>query len=301
VQSFAREAGVASVSAVCAGVAGPVTGLTARLTNVPWIVDLSVVATRFGGCPAALLNDLAAMAYSVGVLRADELCTLQPGTPNPAGNAAVIAAGTGMGQALMHNHAGRFVPLASEGGHADYAARTPREHALAAEIARRYGRSEVEHVLSGPGIVNVFRFTHEHEDVRTACPVIGPHVEAEHLPAAITAAALEHRCARCADALAMFVAAYGAESGNLALRAMATGGVFIGGGIAPKILPALQAGDFMDAFRDKAPLRELLGTIPVHVMLNPSSGLIGAAVHAAELREAAASATAKGGRGNSSN
>jgi glucokinase len=254
--------------------------MVARLTNVPWLADLSVVADRFDGRPAQLLNDLEAMAYAVPVLEPDELAVLQEGIAVPTGNAALIAAGTGLGEALLHNVNGRFLPSASEGGHADFAARTPRELALVAELSKVYGRVDNERVISGPGLVNVFRFTHTGG---VACPSVDARTDPAELPAAISASALDGHCARCAEALDMFVAAYGSEAGNLALRSVATAGVYIGGGIAPKILPALEGGGFLEAFCDKEPMVDLLRTLPVSIILNPAAGLVGAAVRAALL------------------
>jgi glucokinase len=284
IATFLEETATRNVEAVCIGVAGPVSGLVARLTNVPWLADASVVADRLGDCPVHLLNDLEAMAYAVPVLDPEELCVLQEGVAVPTGNAALIAAGTGLGEALLHNVGGRFMPSASEGGHADFAARTPRELALVAELARMYGRVDVERIISGPGLVNLFRFTHGAQDLETACPAIGRDIDASELPAAVTASAIGGRCEQCAEALNMFLEAYGAEAGNLALRSVATAGVYIGGGIAPKILPALEDGTFMEAFRDKEPMVDLLRTLPVTVILNPAAGLLGAAVRAATLQ-----------------
>jgi glucokinase len=281
IQAFLDETGTDEADAVCVGVAGPVTGLVARLVNVPWMADLSPLVERFPGRPVQLVNDLEAMAYAVPVLEPDELRVLQSGVPDPAGNAALIAAGTGLGEALLHNVNGRFVPSASEGGHADFAARTRRECALVEALSRTCGRVDNERVISGPGLVNLFRFTHGGHDLRTACRFVGPDVDPPELPARISAVALEGRCEPCAEALNMFIEAYGAEAGNLALRSVATAGVYIGGGIAPKILPAIERGPFMDAFRDKEPMVDMLRTLPVSVILNPSAGLLGAAVRAA--------------------
>ena len=280
--TFLDETGTSSVDAVCVGVAGPVSGLVARLTNVPWLADASPMAERFPGRPVLLLNDLEAMAYSVAVLEPEELCVLQEGVPVPSGNAALIAAGTGLGEALLHNVGGRFVPSASEGGHADFSARTPRELALVHELTRTHGRVDVERVVSGPGLVNLFRFTHGSSTLEAACRVIGRDFDPAELPAIITRTALARRCEQCAEALDMFVEAYGSEAGNLALRSVATAGVYVGGGIAPKILPALESGLFMDAFRDKDPMTDLLRTLPVTVILNPAAGLLGAAVRAGQ-------------------
>jgi glucokinase len=218
------------------------------------------------------------MANSVSVLAADEVHVLQRGVARADGNAAVIAAGTGLGQAFLHRVDGRLRPVPSEGGHADFAARTDRELELVRMLRERYGRAEVEQVLSGPGLVNLHRFTHRGGE----CDMVGGVEEAD-LPAQITKAALSGRCQQCADALRMFVSAYGAEAGNLALRGVATSGLYVGGGIAPKILPALETGTFIESFVAKAPMRELLEKVPVAVILNTEAGLLGAAVHAQEL------------------
>jgi glucokinase len=283
VETFLDETGGGDIEAACAGLAGPVSGTIARLTNVPWVADAAAVSRRLGHCPVELANDLEAMASAIPVLTRDELCVLQEGVAVPGGNAAILAAGTGMGQALLHNLDGRFVPLASEGGHADFAARTARDIALVHELTRIHGRVEVERVLSGPGLVNLFRFTHATQDLRTACSEVGGDVDEDEMAPAISRCALDGACEQCVEALDMFVEAYGAEAGNLALRCMATAGVYIGGGIAPKILPSLQTGRFMEAFLSKDPMVDLLRTIPVKVILNTSAGLLGAAVRAAAL------------------
>jgi glucokinase len=285
VETFLDETRRGPIEAACGGVAGPVTGDTARLTNVPWLADANAVSHRLGGCPFLLVNDLEAMASSVPVLEPDEFRVLQEGVADPTGNAAVIAAGTGLGEALLHNLNGAFVPAASEGGHADFAARTPRELELAAELIRNYGRAEVEHVISGRGLINVFRFTHRAEGRRHVCSEMPRDIDDTELAPAISENALNRRCPMCVEALDMFIAAYGAEAGNLALRYMATAGIYIGGGIAPKILPAIEAGGFMHAFIDKDPMTDLLRTFPVRVILNPAAGLLGAAVRASELAD----------------
>jgi glucokinase len=283
VETFLEETGRHDVDAVCIGVAGPVTGQVARLTNVPWLADVSGIAERLEDRPVQLVNDLEAMAYAVPVLDPDELVVLQEGVAMATGNAALIAAGTGLGEALLHNVNGRFLPSPSEGGHADFAARTPRELELVRELSRVHGRVDNERVISGPGLVNLFQFTHGTQDLRTACRVIGRDVDPSDLPAAISENAMERRCQRCREALDMFVEAYGSEAGNLALRAVATAGIYLGGGIAPKILPALESGLFMSAFCDKEPMVDLLRTLPVRVILNPAAGLLGAAVRAGML------------------
>jgi glucokinase len=259
------------------GVAGPIRDDVARLTNVPWAVDAAEIARRFSFRSAALLNDLQAMAYAVPVLNDEEIAVLQPGRPIAGGNIALIAAGTGLGEALLHNVGGRFIPSPSEGGHADFAPRSDVEIGLLRDLTRRYGRADVEHVLSGPGLVNIHRFLHP-----GGCCVCDPSVDPAHAPSAITQSALERACEQCVQTLDLFVSAYGAEAGNHALRSMATGGVYLGGGIAPKVLPALRAGRFLESFRAKEPLVALLAAMPVLVILNEQAGLLGAAVRANE-------------------
>jgi glucokinase len=249
----------------------------ARLTNINWDITRGEIASHLKTGRMQLLNDLEAMALGAAALGPEELLELQRGIPRSDGNAAVIAAGTGLGQAYLHRVDGRFTAMASEGGHGDFAARTDREMAFVLMLRDLYGRAEVEHVLSGPGLLNLHRFTHDGR----ACD--GVDRTDDEAPAQVTRNALEGRCASCADALAMFVDAYGAEAGNLALRGVATSGVFVGGGIAPKILPAMRDGRFMEAFRAKGAFSELAASIPVHVILAPDAGLMGAAVAAQAL------------------
>ncbi len=280
---FMRDLGTSPsrIEAVALGVAGPVVDGVARLTNFTWGVDAAEVAAWSGvpGAPVALLNDLEAMAYGLEVLTPDEMVVLQAGMPQPHGHAALIAAGTGLGQASLHRVDGRLVPAPSEAGHADLAARSDREWELVRMLRGAYGRAEVEHVLSGPGLVNLHRFTHEGH----SCQSIADVAPADR-PAAITAGALAGRCDHCLEALTMFVSVYGSETGNLALRALPTAGVYVGGGIVRHILPAIQAGNaFLEAFLAKAPMDGLLARIPVRLILNAETGLLGAAVHAQSL------------------
>jgi glucokinase len=288
---------VSELEASAFGVAGAITDQVAQLTNVPWRIDAAEMM-RHGFRRVRLLNDLEAMAYAIPVLSGDELAVLQEGARIASGNVAVIAAGTGLGEGMLLNIGGRLVPGQSEGGHADFAARTPRELEMVAALTRVFGRVSAEHVLSGPGLVNVYRFTHDSlkgdgtgldEErlgapaalaVRRTCAAVGPVSDPSELPARITASALAGKCPPCVEAVDLFVAAYGAEAGNVGLRVVATAGVYIGGGIAPRILPLLKDGRFIEAFRAKAPLDELVSRMPVAVILNPKSGLLGAAVHA---------------------
>jgi len=260
------------IDAACFGVAGAVIGTVGHLTNVPWRVEAEQIAETFGIARVSIVNDLVAMAQAVPLLEGDELHTLQRGEFRRDGNIAVIAAGTGLGEALLHRVDGRYIPSPGEGGHADFAPRNEREIVVLRDLTVRFGRASVEHVLSGPGLQNLHRVTHRH-----ACPAAASSDDPPS-PAAISEAALERRCPSCVEALEMFVDAYGAEAGNLALRSLATGGVFIGGGIAPKILAALSDGRFMRAFVAKPPHVPLLSTMPVHVIVNAETALVGAAV-----------------------
>jgi len=277
--AFARDVGgMPPLDAIALGVAGPVVGRVARLTNHPWVVDADKIAARTSA-PVALLNDLEAMAYSVEVLTPDEQVVLQAGEPKADGNAALVAAGTGLGEAALHRVGGRLVAAPTEAGHADFAARSEREWALARMLTRLYGRATVEHVLSGRGLVNLHRFTHD----GGSCPAVDGVAEHDQ-PAAVTTAALEHRCPQCVEALEMFVSAYGAEAGNLALRTLATAGLYVGGGIVRHILPAIQRDDtFMRAFLAKPPMSALVQRIPVKLILNEETGILGAAVRGQSL------------------
>jgi glucokinase len=266
------------VRAVALGVAGPVVHDHAQLTNIGWNIAAADVRSHLDTPHVHLLNDLEAMAYSIEVLTPDELRVLQEGTSDNEAGAAVIAAGTGLGQAYLHRRNGRLVPAPSEGGHADFAARTDREAELVRMLRERYGRAEVEQVLSGQGLVNLHRLTHRGGE----CLVVGD-LDSPDAPAAISKAGLGGRCQGCAEALRMFASAYGAEAGNLALRGLALAGIYVGGGIAPKILPAIESGAFMEAFLDKAPMTEMLTRVPVKVIMNSQAGLIGAATFANEL------------------
>ena len=282
------------LQAAAFGAAGAVKSQVARMTNVPWIVDAASISARTGIHRCRVLNDLEALAYSVRVLRPDELATLQTGVKVEDGNVALIAAGTGLGVGFLHNAEGRFIPLASEGGHGDFAARTPRELEMVGPLARIFGRVSAETVISGPGLVNIYQYTHDafgsgpllaSSSIAPArlCPGVGSVEDVTALPPRISEAAAAKRCPHCVEAMEMFVSAYGAEAGNMALRGTATGGVYVGGGIAPKILEALRSGAFMDAFRAKEPMADFVDQIPVSVILNDDAALVGAAVFAQSL------------------
>ena len=270
--AFLREADVdpPSIAAACFGAAGPVVDGVAELTNAPVRVDAKTIARDAGLSRVSLLNDLEALAYTVPGLSDAEVRVLQEGRAAPGAAIAVIAAGTGLGEAVLYTIDGRPVAKASEGGRADFAARTDRDVAVLRELTLQYGRAAVEHVVAGIGLVHIHKALHR--SCRAAVDF-----DAADAPAAISSAALARTCPGCVDSLDVFVEAYGAAAGNVALRTMATGGVYIGGGIAPKILSALESGRFIAAFRAKAPFTAMLEAIPVRVILNLEAGLLGAA------------------------
>jgi glucokinase len=243
----------------------------ATLTNTPVRLDARVIADAVGLARVALLNDLEALAHAVPVLSSDELLVIQNGRADPSGTVAIIAAGTGLGEAVIYRIGERVVVKASEAGHADFAARTERDITVLRSLTRECGRAAVEQIMSGPGLVNIHRALSS--DV---CEARIDMTTAD-APGAIADAAITRRCLTCAETMELFVEAYGAEAGNLALRTIATGGVYVGGGIAPKIVTSLTQGRFLSAFRAKAPFTRLLESIPVSVILNADAGLLGAA------------------------
>jgi glucokinase len=272
IAEFLRDTAVdaRSIAHACFGVAGPVLGGIAKLTNTPVEVNAAAIgkATGIGG--VSLLNDLEALAYALPVLKDDEVRVLQDGRAVAGGAIAVIAAGTGLGEAVLYDIDGRLIAKATEAGRSDFAARTNRDIVVLRALTTEYGRAAVEHVVAGIGLVHI------HKALDRSCRA-GIDFGSADAPARISAAALAGTCPGCADALDVFVEAYGAEAGNLALRTVATGGVYVGGGIAPKILDALTDGRFLAAFRAKAPFTSLLESMPVKVILNADAGLFGAA------------------------
>ncbi len=268
----AQPGGEPPIEAACFGVAGPVLHDTAWMTNVPWKVDGRAVALEFGLSTVRLLNDLVSIAHSIAVLQPEELHVLQAGDPNLAGNAALLAAGTGMGQSFLFNDGRHLVPAPSEGGHADFAARNAREWELVRWLTDRFGRAEVEMVVSGIGLTNLYHFTHGE---RPCVPLDSD--PPPDLPKVASERARARSCPYCVETMGLFVSAYGAEAGNLAVRTVATRGLYVGGGIAPKNLPLLEQPHFLASFTEKGPMTELLQAIPIKVIKNPQAGLLGAA------------------------
>ena len=260
----------------CFGIAGPVRGRLVRLTNLPWSVDATDLEQRFGFRRVALLNDLEATGWGIPALEPGDLVTLNEGAPDATGHGAVIAAGTGLGEAGLFRGKAGFLPCASEGGHADFAPDDELQWALRQFLAARYGHVSWERVVSGPGLVNLHDFLREYR----GDPLPAALAEAMQSgdPAAVVArAALSGEDALCGEALDLFVRLYGAEAGNLALKTMATGGVYVAGGIAPRILPAMTDGRFLAAFKAKGRMEPLLAAMPVHVILNDRVALYGPA------------------------
>lgn len=274
------------IQAACLGLPGAVIGDTAKATNLPWTIRRQDIARRLGGIPVMLLNDLEAFGWGIGILPADRFALLQEGAVDAQGNGAVIAPGTGLGEAGLFWDGKRHVPFASEGGHTGFAPRTPREIRLLEFLAKRHGHVSWERVVSGGGLLNLFEFLHEVEGMPVPAALaqaLAQH-ETVHDPAVISGAALAERAPIAVEALDLFTRLLGAEAGNLALKMKATGGVYVTGGIAPKILPKLRDGTFLATFVDKGRFADLLRGIPVRVVLDEATALYGAARYAAEHR-----------------
>jgi len=258
------------------GVAGPVVDQRVDTTNLPWQVSGAALQAELGGAGVRLLNDLEATAWGLDLLDGDETETLRAGVPLP-GNRALIAAGTGLGEALLIHEGTGWRPSASEGGHTDFGPRDALEDELLGWLRARHGRVSYERILSGPGLADLYRFlaaTGRGE----ANPEVARRFESGADPGVVVSeAALDGSCARARLALERFVSIYGAEAGNLALKALALNGVFLGGGIAPRILPCLRDGAFLEAFTNKGRLRPVLERIPVRVVRDDRAALWGAA------------------------
>ena len=285
--AFLAEAPGTPVTRAVFGVAGVVIRNRCETTNLPWHVDGAELSGALGGARVTLLNDLAATAHGLEVLARADLQTLQPGTPE-RGRRAVLAAGTGLGMVSVARDGGRRVVTPSEGGHADFAPRTAIERELAAWLADRHGRASAERVLSGRGLADLYRFLTATARGAESPGFADAFTAAEDPAALVSEAALERSCERAELALGMFVDAYGAEAGNLALRVLPGEGLYLGGGIAPRVRAALEGPRFLAAFRDKAPMTELMHHFPVHLILDPRAALWGAA-HVALGDEVAAS------------
>ena len=269
------------IVAACFGCPGPVRDGRLKLTNLPWTLDARDLTKSLGIEHIFLINDLEANGYGIPELTPESIFTLQAADPAAIGHRGLIAAGTGLGEALLiWDGKSRHTPIPSEGGHCDFAPRTDREVALFEYLRRTLkGRVSFERVVSGLGLRNVYRFLKD--EVKMEEPAwLKERLEAEDPNAVIGSCAEEGTSELCHETMQLFAAAYGAETGNLALKVLATGGMYLGGGIAPKILKTLEAGAFLEAFADKGRLRPLLEAIPVRVILDDTCALLGAAAFA---------------------
>lgn len=266
------------------GVAGPVRGGVAVITKLPWRLEVRRLARRIGIRRVALLNDFVAAALGLPHLRPRQCVALTRGRPGgkPERSApiAILGAGTGLGQAAVIRVGGRIEVVPSEGGHADFGPRNPTEDRLVVFLRRKFGRASRDRILSGGGLALVYEFLKRDGFAREA-PAVVAELDGGADPAAVISRhGLSGRDRLSKGALELFVSIYGSEAGNLALQYRATGGVYVGGGIAPKILPALRRPAFLEAFSAKPPMEELLARIPVRVVLDPRLGIYGAAAAA---------------------
>jgi glucokinase len=285
IRQFLSEGASVSVDAACVGVAGPVIDGRCTATNLPWVIDEIELAECLATQRVKLVNDLEATGHGVLGLPRSALALLQAGTRRKA-TMALIAAGTGLGEVLLVWDGRRHRVIGSEGGHTDFAPRTDLETDLYRFLRKEFGRVSYERVVSGPGLYNIYRFLLA-TDGSTEAEWLRARMESGDPSAVVAEAALGRGDSRAIQALDLFVSIYGAEAGNLALKALAVGGVFVGGGIAPKIRTKLEDGAFVTAFRDKGRLGEMMATIPVHLVLEPRAALLGAAAIARSLRSRA--------------
>jgi glucokinase len=270
-----------AIQSAAFGVAGPVHNDTVQTTNLPWRIEAAALRKRFGFANCHLLNDLEATAYGLPALQADDVFTLHAGKPDAHGNRAIIAAGTGLGEAGLFWDGHTHRPYATEGGHASFAPRDALEFDFAQHLHQRFGHVSWERVVSGMGIPDLYDFLLARQDEHTP-GWLADAMQSQGKAAAIANAAASERDALCAETMHRFIGLYGAEAGNLALKAMSSGGLYIGGGIAPKILPLLESGTFLDAFFDKGRMRPLLEAMPLRVILNDRAALYGPALFAAQ-------------------
>lgn len=285
VQTFLAAAGEISPQRACFAIAGPVTNNTAQLTNLPWQLDAGQMQQVLQIPYIHLINDFAAVGYGVLVLNPQDLYVLQAAPVIPHQPVAVLGAGTGLGEAILVWQGQQYEVLPLEGGHTDFPARTDLEIGLLQYLQKRHGRVSVERVVSGQGIAAIYQYLSA-----SGMPVsalVKQEMQSEDIAAVVARHALAHTDSLCEQVLDMFVNAYGAEAGNLALKSLPYGGVYLAGGIGPKILPKLQDGTFIQNFLDKGRMRSLLAKMQVAQILNPKVGLIGAALYAERLEQSA--------------
>ncbi|NTW02586.1 MAG: glucokinase [Oscillochloris sp.] len=272
----------AHIDAACFGVAGPVVAGRASVTNLPWVIDANQICDSFGCRVVHLLNDLEAIAHAVRILEGDDIATLNDGTAVAGGAVGVIAPGTGLGEAILAWDGAHYRAYPSEGGHASFGPNTAHELALLRYLQAKIGHVSYERVCSGLGVPNIYSYFRD-----CVFPQETPEVAAElataadHTPVIIGHALdLVAPCPLCVATVETFVGILGSEAGNLALKLLATGGIYIGGGIPPRIIDQLRHPRFLKAFREKGRFHDMLSAIPVHVILNSKAALIGAAAFA---------------------
>ena len=267
----------------CFGVAGPVNGREAKTTNLPWILDADVLEISLKIGRVRLINDFQSVGYGVDALKSEDIVTLQQGVEKAHGTRVIIGAGTGLGQAFLVWHTDHYEVVASEGGHADFAPADDDQIELLRYLRRRYRWATWERTVSGRGLVNIFEFLAERNHAPLSAPLQQALRDEDHA-AAISRFGMQGQDSTAAKALHMFVTLYGAQAGNLALTGLATGGVYLAGGVAPKIIEKLTDGAFMGAFNNKEErMQPLLKTMPVRVIVNPNVGLLGSAIAASRL------------------
>lgn len=266
------------IEKICFGIAGPVRDNRCQATNLPWVVDAEKLTRDFGVEKGWLINDLEANAYGIFCLKDEDFATLQQGTPGK-GNRALIAAGTGLGEAGIFLNGEEYIPFACEGGHSSFGPIDEEDLDLWRYLKGKYGHVSYERILSGPGLRNLYNFYIDTKKEKLK-PNVEERMRSEDKAKVITEFALNHECPACERSLERFVMHYGSEAGNLALKMLTFGGMFLGGGIAPKILPALQRGAFVRYFSEKGRFAELLSSIEVRVILNENAALLGAIYYA---------------------
>jgi len=265
------------IDSACFGIAGPVVNQRCQTTNLPWQVDAELLKEQLGTQRVKLLNDLEAMALGMLHLVDDDLIELNPNVRQQTGNIAVIAAGTGLGEAILYRQDGHYLPMATEGGHCDFAPLSSQQDLLLTYLRSKFPEHvSYERILAGAGFGHLYDFLCEYQ-FAAPCPAV-PEGSSEGIDrnAVISRLGINGEDALCAETVRLFVEIYGAEAGNLALKALALGGVYIGGGIGPKIRSALETGHFINAFKSKGRFQGLLDTVSVKLALNPRTPLIGA-------------------------
>lgn len=277
-----------SVRAACFGIAGPIRNGKVVATNLPWTIDGNVVRQRVGGAPTRLINDLEANAHGIVLLDADDVCELQAGAPDAQGNRAIVSAGTGLGEAGLFWDGTTYWPFATEGGHADFAPKDDTEIDLLRYMMDRHpDHVSWERIVSGPGLRAVYEFLRD-TGRGLESPAVAQRFVAEDPSAVISEHGLRGDDPLCVASLNLFIALYGAEAGNHALKIMSIGGLYIGGGVAPKNLAKMKDGTFLQAFLAKGRLRHVMVRMPVRIILNDRLALLGAARCARELLSASA-------------